>query len=93
MRQKCFGGFKKAIRRYDAGLALEKTLGKQEARIDSNGYRSPLRCGYIMATGAQKLDRFLVEKILGWEDISNAQGQILVVSWPFGNDAPVKVWA
>ena len=79
--------------RYDAGLALEKTLGKQEARIDSSGYRSPLRCGYIMATGVQKLDRFLVEVILGWEDISNSSGQILVVSWSFGADAPQKVWA
>lgn len=79
--------------RYNAGLALEKTLGKQETTQSISGYRSPLRCGYIMANGIQKLDRFLVEVILAWEDVTNSAGQVLVSSWPFGNDAPVKIWA
>lgn len=84
--------------RYDAGLALEASLkgshsNTQYMNLAAGGYRSPLRCGWIMATGKNIVGRFTIEKILAWEDIYNPAGQTLVVSWPMGATAPVKVWA
>jgi hypothetical protein len=82
--------------RYDAGLALEATLAKPEknARVyDEGQYRSPLRCGWIMAEGVESIGRFVVSKILGWEDITDAAGRVLVPSWKMGDKAPTEVWA
>jgi len=78
--------------RYDAGLALEATLNRQLS-IDANNFRSPLRCGLILAEGANMIGRFNVSKILAWEDITNQHGQTLVTSWPMGATKPVEVWA
>jgi hypothetical protein len=82
--------------RYEAGLALEKAYEKQQAKVKNvvqmAGYRSPLRCGYIMVEGFQKLGRFEVSKILAWEDIIQ-NGKTLVVSWPMGAKEPVEAWA
>ena len=82
--------------RYDAGLALELSLrdgSKKRGYIASDLYRSPLRCGYIMAEGVESLGRFVVSNIIGWEDVTNERGQVLVVSWPMGADKPEKTWA
>jgi hypothetical protein len=84
--------------RYDAGLALEASIQKvpQKDAIFSPAmgvYRSPLRCGYILAEGTQSLARFVVSKILGWDDITNSAGQVLVVSWKMGDEKPTEVWA
>jgi len=78
--------------RYDAGLKLVASLEKKPVRA-TDIYRSPLRCGFIMAEGAQVLGRFVVFRVLAWEDIVNQSGQTLVVSWPLGADEPQKVWA
>lgn len=81
--------------RYDAGLALEATLGDKSTATqeDEYGYRSPLRCGWILGQGAYNgRKKFVVEKILGWEDIVNASGKTLVSSWIYGNDEPTEVW-
>jgi DnaJ-domain-containing protein 1 len=79
--------------KYDAGLALEASLGrKQEATIINNGYRSPLRCGLIIAEGKESLGRFVVSKILAWEDITNGFGQTLVVSWIRNADTWREDW-
>jgi DnaJ-domain-containing protein 1 len=78
--------------RYDAGLALQASLGRQEQRISDQGYRSPLRCGYILTQGVKRPGQFWVEKILEWEDITNALGQILVVSWTYGDKQPTERW-
>lgn len=78
--------------RYDAGLALTATLGVQLAAVELfSGYRSPLRCGLLMVEGVQRL-KFVVEKILAWEDIFNDQGLTLSVSWPLGADKFVETW-
>ncbi len=69
--------------RYDAGLALEATLERHYGQI-APSYRPPLRCGLVMAEGKEQLGRFVVSEILGWEDIHDDQGRILVVSWPVG---------
>jgi hypothetical protein len=82
--------------RYDAGLALEMSLrdgSKKRGYQASDLYRSPLRCGYIMAEGVESLGRFVVSQIIGWEDVTNERGQVLVVSWPMGADKPEKAWA
>jgi curved DNA-binding protein CbpA len=79
--------------RYNAGLALEASL-KCESGIRSpagTSYRSPYRCGYVLAEGQQAL-YFMVDKILAWEDIYNSQGQMLVTSWPAGAKTFTEVW-
>jgi hypothetical protein len=86
--------------RYDAGLVLEASLQSSETsvfeKLDRNmtpsGYRSPLRCGWLMVEGFQVLGRFEVSKILDWQDITNDLGQVLVVSWQFGDDHPTEKW-
>lgn len=77
--------------RYDAGLALEATL-KQEAKMTNDGYRSPLRCGYVQANGLEQVGRFVVKQILNWEDVTNAYGQTLVTSWPKNSDWFMESW-
>lgn len=79
--------------RYDAGLKLEASLGRNlDTRPQpQNGYRSPLNCGYIMTEGVEKLGRFLVEKILAWEDITK-NGLTLCASWPAGAKQPSLKW-
>ncbi len=84
--------------RYNAGMALEASLRSQQdfakelAQILSHGYRSPLRCGLVMAEGREVLARFVVEKVLTWSDITDARGRILVPSWPMGAKVPVEAW-
>lgn len=84
--------------RYDAGLALEATL-RRSADINpfrpmtTSGYRTPLRCGLILAEGHEQLGRFIVSKIVLWEDIKNAQGETLVTSWPANSDTFLEIWA
>lgn len=89
--------------RYDAGLALQATLEKQEKQkrqtgnnvfqiLGMAGYRSPLRCGMILLSGFEKVGRIEVTEIHAWEDITK-NGKTLVVSWPMGAKKPVEVWA
>lgn len=85
--------------RYDAGLALEESLRStnkkstyQDLKILINGYRSPLRCGLIMCEGVEKMGIFNITKIFAWQDITDAHGRILVVSWRAGADHFEEVW-
>lgn len=94
--------------RYDAGLALAAVAEEEERRKREFadqlaarwapsedaviGYRSPLRCGYLLAEGHAQLGRFIVEKVLAWEDIVDGAGQTLVASWPMGADRPEERW-
>lgn len=78
--------------RYDAGLTLMMTASNQDNRMyAADGYRPPLRCGYILAEGYEQLGRFLVSKILAWEDITQG-GKTLVTSWPAGATMFVEAW-
>lgn len=82
--------------RYDAGLALTATLqGQRHSEpVDTGyGYRSPLRCGLLLCKGQERLGRFVVSLILAWQDIEDASGRVLSVSWPVGADKPLEVWA
>jgi hypothetical protein len=83
--------------RYDAGLALEATISKPAdksnwATMQQGGYRSPLRCGYILSEGTEKLSRFLATRILAWQDITLGD-RTLVTSWPMGAKKPLEVWS
>jgi hypothetical protein len=85
--------------RYDAGLTLEASLqSPKHSNLDdlftsvTSGYRSPLRCGWIMVKGVQVLGRFEVQEIMDWQDIVNDQGKVLVASWPAGANQHVEVW-
>jgi hypothetical protein len=86
--------------RYDAGLVLAASIhgqnepvGLLNAFMPLFTYRSPLRCGLLMCDGQERLARFLVSKILAWQDIEDSAGRVLSVSWPVGSDKPVEVWA
>lgn len=83
--------------KYNAGLKLQASMTEpsQKGMFDElqNGYRSPLRCGYIMVEGLEKIGRFVVEKILGWEDIVNSTGQVLVTSWALNAKEPTEIWS
>ncbi len=88
----------KARARYDAGLLLEATThtNQQQSRQPFDdviaSYRPPLRCGLILAEGREHLGRFVVEDIIAWEDIVDAQGRVLVTSWPAGADTFMEAW-
>jgi len=83
--------------RYDAGLALEATIKKDKPFktdiFDMAIYRSPLRCGFILCEGSDIIGRFVVSKILGWDDITDKFGRVLVTSWAMGDNAPTEVWS
>lgn len=84
--------------RYCAGLQLESQVSNRD-NYDREffkplfqGYRSPLRCGLILAEGEYKLGRFYVSKILLWEDIVDDQGRTLVTSWSMGAQTFTESW-
>jgi len=83
--------------RYDAGLALAASVASRAKAVDHTdtafGYRSPLRCGLVMCEGHEVLGRFLVQKIIMWQDIVRGDGKVLVTSWPMGADKPEEVWS
>jgi hypothetical protein len=83
-------------KKYNAGLRLEASLSVAHQNQSSvymvdAVYRSPLRCGWILAKGEQVLNRFVVKKILAWEDITQA-GLTMVSSWENGNDKFTIEW-
>ena len=80
--------------RYDAGLALEASLTRQNSDNFAafNAWKPPLRCGYVLANVRSTLGRLCVLEILQWTDIINALGQVLVSSWPMGADIYQEQW-
>lgn len=85
-------------KRYDAGLVLEASFQSTErgaARWDNAAsveYRAPLRCGFLLATGQVSIGRFIVSKILDWQDIVDSRGRTLVSSWDIDNDCIKMEW-
>jgi hypothetical protein len=87
--------------RYDAGLALEASLRRQVSDYVSDElatvlatpeWAPPLRCGYVLVSGIEKLGRFVVAEILDWKDITQDDGAVLVSSWPNGADMFTEAW-
>jgi hypothetical protein len=79
--------------RYDAGLKLQAAAGQSAQPVIKNGqWRPPYRCGMVLAQGIEEIGRLNVKRILQWQDIVNAQGQILVSYWRFGDDSYSERW-
>jgi hypothetical protein len=82
--------------KYDAGLALEATVGQQQRPADpfatAMHWRPPLRCGWIMAEGIESLGRVIVSRICQWQDITDSAGRVMVTSWPAGRDMFITEW-
>jgi hypothetical protein len=79
--------------RYDAGLKLQAAAGQSAQPVIKNGqWRPPYRCGMVLAQGIEEIGRLNVKRILQWQDIVNAQGQILVSYWRFGDDCHTEKW-
>jgi len=82
-------------RKYDAGRLLEASLKRPSGggvAPSQQGWRSPLRCGWILAVGQEAVGRFGISQILGWEDVTDVQGKVLVTSWPLGATTFVSAW-
>lgn len=85
--------------RYDVGLKLEKQAKlTQPAKPKApdllyQPYRSPLKCGNLLCQYTELGSRKTIQKILQWEDIYNAAGQILSVSWVMGDKEPTLIWS
>lgn len=88
--------------KYDAGLQFE-AMSKAHSKPDvdfyqvgksswTKEYRAPLRCGLILATGQERLGRFVVSSIEQWADIVNERGEVLVTSWAAGDDTFTESW-
>lgn len=83
--------------RYDAALAMTAAIAAQQPRVAQytprdDGFRPPLRCGYILAEGHEQIGRFVLSNILAWEDITQ-DGKTLVTSWPAGAKMFEEAWA
>lgn len=80
--------------KYNAGLELESTVltTRQDFSDDEWGWRAPLRCGYVLADYRQSGRWQVVEKISGWEDITDTDGRTMVASWIYGHNAPIVEW-
>ena len=75
----------------ECGAATTRAVPTQlSAMID--GYRPPLRCGILLVEGIEQLGRFIVDNILAWEDVVDAQGRTLVTSWPMGAETFEERW-
>ncbi len=86
-------------RKYDVGLALQASVQQQDNDLDlfnrlgrQYGYRAPLRCGWILCDGQESLGRFVVSKVLAWEDVVDDEGRTMVVSWPAGAKTFDVIW-
>jgi len=78
--------------RYDAGLAFQTTVKPETLTTTATGWRSPLRCGWLLVEGVESLGRFIVSKILMWEDVTDSLGRVMVSSWPAGGDMFEVKW-
>lgn len=81
-------------KRYNAGLVFSASVGQRpvepwgavnaKLRLHTDTWRAPLSCGWIAVEGQLSLGRFVVSKILQWEDITDSSGRSMVSSWPSG---------
>lgn len=81
-----------ARKKYDAGLALEASLKSTQRgsagwdNAASVEYRAPLRCGFVLLEGRYQVGRFVVGKILDWQDVVRSDGKTMVSSWDSDNE-------
>lgn len=78
--------------RYEAGLRLAGGLEQVAAVAPSTGYRAPLRCGRVEATGVYMAGKLNVQAIHAWEDLTDEAGRVCIPSWDHANRRVVEVW-
>lgn len=80
--------------KYDAGLILEASLKSADRPqvTTTHHWRPPLRCGWLLVEGQERLGRLIASKILQWQDITDTAGRVLVTSWPMGADTFSESW-
>jgi len=83
-------------KKYDAGLffAANDHQRHMPARFSAyaEAYRAPLRCGMVVAEAAPSLGRWTLTKIIGWNDITDLSGRVMVASWDRDNDRIKVEW-
>lgn len=88
---------------YDAGLQFEKDAKKSQSKdyakmsVDdqikfTSMWRPPKRCGMLTVEGQNVVGRFIVNRILFWDEIINTAGQIAVSYWEKGKDTFTMEW-
>jgi hypothetical protein len=92
-------------RRYDRGLQLEQQAATAigdvapavtplaAIGIGTYGWSPPRRAGFFLVQGRPAVRGFRATNILGVEDIVDAQGLVLLSSWPLGGDDFEEDWA
>jgi hypothetical protein len=80
----------KKVRARDPGALYEDHMYDYDGNLV--GYRCPIRCGWVLAEGQDTLGRFIISKILQWEDQVNGEGKTLVTSWPKDAKTFVEEW-
>lgn len=82
-------------KRYNAGLSLAASVGQapqvagRYSLVHQGAYRAPLRCGWVLAEGVASLGRFVVERIMVWEDIVS-NGKTLTTYWDVDKQQIIK---
>lgn len=95
--QKAYETLSENRRKYDAGLKFESDAKKEsnkdyskmsvEEQIKLTSiFRPPKRCGMITVEGQNIVGRFIVERILFWDEILNTAGQVAIAYWEKGKD-------
>ena len=86
-------GNNKSRKWYDAGLVLIESTAKSPGQYNqTDDWKSPLRCGWLLVEGITKLGRLSVSKIVQWEDVISSEGKVMVSSWPAGAKRHEMVW-
>jgi hypothetical protein len=71
-------------KRYNAGLlfaAQDKAPRREAMQLAPPTYRAPLRCGMVVAEALPRLGRWELTNIIGWQDIVDLSGRVMVASW------------
>lgn len=95
--QKAYETLSENRRKYDAGLKFESDAKKSQTKDYSQMsveeqikltsiWRCPKRCGMITVEGQSIVGRFIVERILFWDEILNTAGQVAIAYWEKGKD-------
>lgn len=83
-------------KKYDAGLFFEANDHQRSAPARFSAYvaayRAPLRCGMVVAEAVPSLGRWTLTRIVGWNDITDLSGRVMVASWDRDNDRIKVEW-
>lgn len=86
-------------RKYDLGLSFQQEFERKDQRktrdwwgLERDGYAPSLRCGWVLASGAQQLGGFVISQLLAWEPITRDDGKELVTSWAAGDKHFTEAW-